>query len=219
MDFTLQAFDLRFKLQMFHFRRQAVLEQILRHLETLFCQGQVLFDGTNLRHQFLNILAALGYRLGQSADRRGQLAAAGIEILTLGADLLGAAFGGAFGEDDFLLAERLCFEAGLQQMLPIQADLKFFTVDPGCRQIEQNKRCAFADNLSIANVDFLDDAAFQMLDRLEIAQGDDLTFGDGHFFKLGEVGPNQDRGKQDHHWPGGDSPTGHGMMFKEGVES
>ncbi len=104
--------------------------------------------------------------------------------------------------DSSLLARaRLVAEASAGKERRIEAHRKLLAVGAQGREVELDQRRARGHFVAVNDVNLLDDAAFEVLDHLDLALRHHRALGDRHLLELGQVGPHSNSGEERHDQP------------------
>ena len=188
--------------QHFYRRHRALGHQRLGHVDFLALQGQLAAVLALLGGELAQFLLALHELFLQAADFVFQLLAA--------AFIQGALVGGLArrGLEHLVRdVQRAVIHLGAQTLdtqLHGQAQgFGFPGVGDKPRVVETNQRRASLYDLAFLDVQLGDDAAFKVLDFLQLGRRNRLAVATGHFVDLGETGPHHQKYKERDDCPDG----------------
>ena len=129
----------------------------------------------------------LGHLLAQDVELAVQVGAAGLKQHPLLKRRGLRLFAGLFGEGDFLRAGRFGGQprhADVERQLPGD---QFAEIGRGAGVVDPQKHFALFDGLALAHEDLVDQAAFEALDDLRLAGGDEPPVAACDFVQIGAV--------------------------------
>ena len=194
-ELTLELRELLAQLQHLELRAIALLGQLQRHRQFLLREGQAACQGLFAGLEVVHLLTALFDLLADAVEGRLELALPRLEQRALALRNVGAVFKDVRREDDVaaLRLRRQARDLAFQRHL-LGAVLAQLRLEAGGVDAQQD--LALLDHLALADQHVGEDAAFQVLDHLDLRRRDDLAHADRDFIDMRVRGPAAEGGDE-----------------------